>query len=722
MPLSLYISQFFYRIRHWLFFGTIIITALVYYFSQFMSKAYTSSTSIYAGVTSTVSLSENEQLSYFSINSTFDNLINLSKARGTLEKVAFKLLAQSYIYGNEFQDEEQIKASNYRALLRETPEDVLKLIDKKSMSITEKRLMAYYKKNRTNFVYRMINGNNEFFSCSALSKVDTKRLGSSDLIEISYTTSDPGIAESTVRFISEELMKAYENLRFSASNDVVAYFEKELKKIKAQLQAQEEEMKEFNMANGVINYEEQSKALANHATDFNGKYESVLETYEATSASLKKLNQTLEIRAKLLQTNAEFMSELDNVAKLSQDIMQKEIFNSTNRLESDEQLRKDRDALGEAEKKISRIADHIDVYSYSKEGINMTQMALKWLDDLIENTKAKAQLEVMKKWKDALVQQYTRFSPVGTMLGRYERGIGITEEQLKLILHGLHLAKLQQKSIQLNTATLKVVTDPTYPFSGSNNRWLYIIGAFIGSFIFITGIFLIIELLDRTLRDELRTNKLTKTSVLGAFTGLNNIKFRGYTKACNRKATAYAANRLSVFLKPGETCIINLLSLQKGEGKSFFASFLTEHWEDMGFNVTNIKYGEDFDPNTKSYVLAQELSEIWKPTSRTKPNIVLVEYPEMSTSNAPLSLLKEAKINLLICNACRLWKRNDDILLTQIKKELGDNNPQFYIYLNNADRYVVENFTGDLPPQLPIHSFIKNLFSLGFTAKKAAVK
>lgn len=38
MDITLYISRFIYRIRHQLVFGTLIITALVAYFSQFLEK------------------------------------------------------------------------------------------------------------------------------------------------------------------------------------------------------------------------------------------------------------------------------------------------------------------------------------------------------------------------------------------------------------------------------------------------------------------------------------------------------------------------------------------------------------------------------------------------------------------------------------------------------------------------------------------------------------
>ena len=443
MPFSLYISQFLYRIRHWLFFGTLIITTLVYYFSQFMAKSYNSSTSIYAGVSSAVSLNEGETTDYFSVNSTYDNLINLTKARGTLEKAALRLLAQSYVKGNPDEDTEEIKAKNYNNLMVATPQEVKRLIDKKSESKTLQNLITLYHKNRTNFVHQIINGDDPFFSCNALSKVSSKRLGSSDLIEIEYTTSDPGLAESTVRFISQELLKAYEDLRFSASNDVVAYFERELKKIKTQLRGEEDEMTQFSIANSVLNYYEQSKALAIHATDFNARYQEVLEQYQSSDAAIKEVEKKMDIRAKLLQTNKDFLQGLDQIAKSSEYTITKEIFNTQSNINRDIEFQAEQQKIADSEKDISKLADNIDVYTYDKQGVAISDMVTVWLDNLIANTKAKAQLKAMDKWKSALAEQYRIFSPVGTMLGRYERSIGSTEEQLKLILHGLHLAKLK---------------------------------------------------------------------------------------------------------------------------------------------------------------------------------------------------------------------------------------------------------------------------------------
>ena len=92
----------------------------------------------------------------------------------------------------------------------------------------------------------------------------------------------------------------------------------------------------------------------------------------------------------------------------------------------------------------------------------------------------------------------------------------------------------------------------------------------------------------------------------------------------------------------------------------------------------------------------------------------------ISTASLPLTVLKQADVNLLIANACRLWGKNDDINLKSIKEMLGDT--PLSLYLNNADREVVESFTGELPPKTPLHSFVSRLSQLGLTAKKAAVK
>lgn len=85
MDVIQFIPQFLYRIRYRLLWGSLIVTALVIYFTQFLPFSYTVNSNIYAGVTNATSITE-ERFDYFSVNSTFDNIINIGKSKGTLEK------------------------------------------------------------------------------------------------------------------------------------------------------------------------------------------------------------------------------------------------------------------------------------------------------------------------------------------------------------------------------------------------------------------------------------------------------------------------------------------------------------------------------------------------------------------------------------------------------------------------------------------------------------
>lgn len=40
----------------------------------------------------------------------------------------------------------------------------------------------------------------------------------------------------------------------------------------------------------------------------------------------------------------------------------------------------------------------------------------------------------------------------------------------------------------------------------------------------------------------------------------------------------------------------------------------------------------------------------------------------MKTSSIPLPVLKQADLNLVIANACRLWSSDDDAILKPLKK------------------------------------------------------
>ena len=719
MDITLYISRFIYRIRHQLVFGTLIITALVAYFSQFLEKKYTVTTSIYTGITSNTGLNDETRPDWQAVNNTYDNLVNLTKSRGTLENVSLKLLALNLMHGDPEIDNLYITANNYKKLIASVPEEILHLVDTASLDKTVNLFKEYKYSDSRNYLHELFNGSSAFYSYNALSSIIIRRQGNSDLIEIAYTSTDPGITWNTVKLVSEELKYSYNNLRYQTANDIVKYYEEELKKLRVQLNKQENELTDYNVKNSVINYIEQTKAIAHSFADFENRYEETRRNYESSSSIIKNLEQYMDIRTKLVKSNEEFINTLAEVSRISGKITEIETFTSDEMLSKDQELVKYREELRDAEKKIGLITNNINSYKESKEGLAIEGLVQEWLNQTLIQAKAQADLKVLNERKNDFADQYKNYSPIGTRINQQEREIHVTEQSYLEVLHALNMAKMKQKNLQLTSSNLNTISDASYPlFSDKGKRFLLVIAAFIGSIIFIIGLNLVIELLDRTLRDAERARRLTGMNILGAFTGRNSqLKYRGFVKTCNRISAAYACNRLTPYIKKGDTLCINILSLEEKEGKTFISRYFQDSWEELGFNVKYLRVGQDI-PIDASLFMAEHIDKHIQLESR--PDILIVEYPSIQQYGVPSHLLGSSQVNLLVANACRVWKNSD----TELVKYLRDitEGTALYLYLNNATREAVEDFTGQLPPQTSMRSFANRMMYMGLTATNTAVK
>lgn len=325
MDIAQFIANFIYRIRYWLLWGTLIITGIVIYFTQFLPFSYTVEGSLYAGVTNSTSL-DGSSANLISINSTFDNLVGIAKSRGTLEKVSVRLLANALTYGEEWKDTRYIQAKNYRQLLQQTPKEVLTLVDRKDVVKTAENLTNYRKENSDNFVYAMFNRPVPFYSATALDEIDVKRDGTSDILNITYTASDPGITQQTVSILIDELTKAYEILRFKSTQDVIAYFQEQVRIAKTALNEEENGLMDYCVQEQVINYPEETKFLAGTRYNVDDRVEEATRNYESAVKLRSMLEQEMDIRAKIIRNNSDLLKELENVSRLNQNIMEQEIF------------------------------------------------------------------------------------------------------------------------------------------------------------------------------------------------------------------------------------------------------------------------------------------------------------------------------------------------------------------------------------------------------------
>ncbi|MDD8056554.1 MAG: hypothetical protein PHV15_11890, partial [Thomasclavelia ramosa] len=180
-------------------------------------------------------------------------------------------------------------------------------------------------------------------------------------------------------------------------------------------------------------------------------------------------------------------------------------------------------------------------------------------------------------------------------------------------------------------------------------------------------------------------------------------------------ATKYLSSAILPYLvnKNGNLpFIINFLSTESHDGKSFIINELMRYWSDAGLKVKYLNWDKDFSVYSSKYLIAQSVSDLYNIEDE---DILLVEHPELKSNSISTNLLNEANLNLLVVRATRGWKESDSILANKLSNQLTKNN--LAIYLNKAERYVVEGYTGMLPPYNRYRRLIYRLLHLELTAK-----
>lgn len=714
-----HILKLIYRIRWWLVIVPILLTLLAIYSTKNLVRNYHTNTTIYTGVISgyTVESISGAAINLSQQNTTLDNILNLINSESTLKRVSLKLYAQNMMHGDLNHDNNYIKASTYKALLSITPKEVQKLIDKKDEKKTIARLQAYEKPNSKNFVFGLFNWFHPDYSYSALlKKIKVERIENSDMIEINYSSEDPGIAYNTLKILNEEFTEQYQNLRFGETNDVIRFYEEELAKLAKALRISEDSLTEYNIKKRVINYDWQTRELAGQNTSYEQKYEDFLLDYNSSKTLIAELDRRIDSHIKSLRNNSNFINKLQHISDLTTQITNIETLKNENSLK-DQNLSVYKKQLKKAENDFNNFAEQYSDQKFTKDGINSESIVEQWFEQILKMEKATAQIKVMNSRKGLLDEQYLYYSPVGSTLKRKERNINFIEQNYLSILNSLNNARMRQKNLQMTSATLRVMNPPIFPIvAEATKRKTITMTVFLGSIILILGFFLIIELLDRTLRDQFRTERITSCKVIGAFPDNESIRYRNYSKAQYHIATQFLNNAILNYLPSNKKRIINIISTENNDGKSFIGEKLEQYWAASGLLVKRITWHEDFSKDSKTFLLAKSINDIY-PNEDKDTDIYIVEYPQLKECTIPTLLLNEASLNLVIAKATRTWKFTDQLLLDQIKQRTDSDSP-VVICLNKASTDVVESFTGLLPPYNRLKRILYRYSQFGLTASE----
>ena len=171
----------------------------------------------------------------------------------------------------------------------------------------------------------------------------------------------------------------------------------------------------------------------------------------------------------------------------------------------------------------------------------------------------------------------------------------------------------------------------------------------------------------------------------------------------------------SYFNRNQSVNIINVFSVDKGEGKSTVCKAIYDYFDNLDTKPVLVNWEKDFESNTKYYMLANSIYDfcVNEDNMELMPeaNVIIVEYPPLKEASFPTKVIDTSAINILVADSKRDWTGMRGLMIGELKRFNKGNN--LGIILNNSDIDTVGSFTGMLPPFTRLHKLRFTFWNLG---------
>lgn len=664
----------------WLLLIPLLMAGSIFYFTRNEKKVFSSETVIYTGIASGYNLSGNHQADFYATSNAFDNLLTLILSRETKQEVAIQLLAE-HLFLKKY-DPAILSWDSYDELNKLVPDSVKQKLVKPTLeetivAVTNARLIG-----TDNAVYKIINSENPYYSLYALRNIKAFRVNSSDLVRISYETNDAAICKRTLALLTEVFVRKHRLLREGETESVIAYFEKEVHKAFLRLDSLENVFLEFNKRNDIINYYEQTKAVAGEKENLYALNHTLEMDRMANNSALDKVNDNIKGRIYQILYGTNIIKEREKLSDVYNKIALNDILGKSTSTAKKTDTDSLRSISGAIEKQLQASLDKLYTQTNTPNGIPTKTVLDEWLKSTLAFEESKARLTVMDKRKKEFADEYRKFAPIGAILKKMERQITVAEQEYLELLHSLSLARLAQQNNEI-TSKLTIVDPPYLPLKPNPSiRLILVIVGFMAGFIIILGILLGNYLLNRTLQQPIRAIKQTGLPLLGIYPVIqSNAEFM---QRANLRILQQLLSKIDFTVKP---LIIGVFSIQKGEGKSTIIEIWIQGLRDAGEHAEHIVW-------TKENPFVETING----------GIIFVEFPALENLLLTNSNMPAMPYSILVCRANRVWNSIDKEMLT-ILTNSTKTEPK--ALLNGVDNDFAEDFIGEVPKK---RNFFRALF------------
>lgn len=727
MTLIGFIRLFIKRLP-WLVIFPGMLAGLVVYLTKNMPREYQSETTIYTGIASGYNITETgeNRIDYFAVNNAFDNLIATVKSRETIEEVGLRLLTQHLL-----QEEPVLAVVNVKSLqkLNEAISPALRkqLVVPNNFDSTYKNINKYRLSSSTNEIALLINNSKSHYAVvTILGNVTVQRRASSDMLELRYKSDDQGVCLQTLIFMIDVFERRYKSIKGSETSNVVKYFEEQLRKALQSLREAEERLKNFGVDNRIINYNEQSKFIAESKEDMTTDYYKEVMIFGAANAAVERLEKKLDEREILIANNTDLIAKRKELGEANRKLINAVVYQLSPEEVAD--LQYEVDVLTE---EIRQLAKQYYKLNNTIDGVAQKDLLSEWLNKVLEYEESSARLTVFEKRLKEYDKIYDDFAPLGSEITRLARSVDVAEKEYLSVLHGLNLAKLRQQNLQMANS-LTVMDEPYLPLMPqSSKRPILVIAAFMAGFVLLLAFFVANEMLDYSMRTPERAVKasgLTLAGALPAYKRRSNVKLDQVEYSLTEQLVTSITIALRNAEKVSTYYQINVLSARKGEGKTWFCQRMANRFaqiegkvlhlypenselEDIESpdNVISIPYKVDGSLAGKKGI--QDLLE-GTGHSSFEFTYVFLELPYLANNSVPFDLATQAHVSLLILNAENNWASAHERALGLYQKAATKNNTM--LVLNRVTPEMLESIYGEIPKRRsPLRRLVKKMVSMG---------
>ncbi len=401
----------------------------------------------------------------------------------------------------------------------------------------------------------------------------TSRVGTSDLLKISYTGRTARLSQLTLSTVVNLFLDDYKLLKNREVNSSVEFFKEQMRLAFNKLESAEIRLKKFREESKIINYYEQTKYMADQVIKLELEQNRIRMDRSRASAEIKKISNTIgseKISAEIqrvLSSEAQLLIKRERVEDGKVD----SILNGVYRKKIE---KSDTD---QAEEPLSEA-----VYTHWKENFttvegNRTGLINKWFRAQLIYEGSIAKEKTIARELIRLRKYVYSFAPLGSELNRLEREAKVREEEYLEMQHNFSVAILTQRDLQLSSV-ISIIDSASFPVNPEASKRLVttLLGAVV-SFSLALGVVLLIHSLDHSIATPSRLEELTGYPVVLVLPDIHNFSHTLFDTILERSLDRFHS-KIKPVLEGITAHSILVTGWSIGNGKSFAANLITEQF------------------------------------------------------------------------------------------------------------------------------------------------